>query len=150
MFVTYRMTRATWLLIVALLLPAPLFAADARELFDTGAKALSVGKADEALAAFEAAYKAQPSPTLLFWLGEAHLALGHKARAARYYRQYLEKLPAGIKAADAQMRLSVLKQDTPERKQKSRTMAWEDVDLNKADAARPPDRHHLTKRTKDQ
>ncbi len=139
------MTRATWLLTFALLLPAPLFAADARELFDTGAKALSVGKADEALTAFEAAYKAQPSSSLLFWLGEAHLALGHKERAAKFYRRYLEKLPAGIKASDAHMRLAVLKQETPERKQKSRTMALEDVDLSKPDAAEPAKKHSRKK-----
>jgi hypothetical protein len=141
------MTRATWLLMVALLLPAPLFAADARELFDTGAKALSDGKADEALTAFEAAYKAQPSSSLLFWLGEAHLALGHKERAARFYRRYLEKLPAGIKASDAHMRLAVLKQEMPERRRKSRTLALEDVDLSKAEAA-PPARKHSRKKGK--
>src|SRR5260370_2073550 len=123
------MTKAAWLLIFALLLPAPLLAADARELFDTGAKALSVGKADEALTAFEAAYKAQPSPSLLFWLGEAHLALGHKERAARFYQRYLDKLPAGITASDAHMRLAVLRQEHPGRKQRSRSLALGAVDL---------------------
>jgi len=139
------MTRATWLLIFALLLPAPLLAADPRELFDTGAKALSAGKADEALAAFEAAYKEQPSPSLLFWIGEAHLALGHKERAARYYRQYLQKLPAGIKAGDAQMRLTLLKREPPERKRKSRSMALEEVDLSKKKAVAPAKKHSRKK-----
>jgi len=134
-FVTYRMTRATWLLMVALLLPAPLFAADSRELFDTGAKALSVGKADEALKAFEAAYKAQPSPSLLFWMGEAHFAMGHKARAASYYRRYLAKLPAGIKAADAHMRLAVLKQEQPGQTKKNRRLAMKEFELSRKEAA---------------
>jgi hypothetical protein len=130
---------------VALLLPAPLFAADARVLFDTGAKALSDGKADEALTAFEAAYKAQPSPSLLFWLGEAHLALGDKERAARFYQRYLDKLPAGIKASDAHMRLAVLKQEQPGRKQRSRSLALGEVDLSKTDAAEPAKKHSRKK-----
>jgi hypothetical protein len=139
------MMRAAWLPIFALLLPAPLLAADQRELFDAGAKALSTGRADEALAAFEASYKAEPSPSLLFWIGEAHLALGHKQRAARYYRQYLEKLPAGIKAGDAQMRLTLLKHELPEPKQKSRSMALEEVDLSKRKAEEPAKKHSRRK-----
>jgi hypothetical protein len=120
-------------------------AADPRELFDAGAKALSTGRADEALAAFEASYKAKPSPSLLFWIGEAHLALGHKERAAKFYRQYLEKLPAGIKAGDAQMRLTLLKHELPESKQKSRSMALEELDLSKRKAEKPAKKHSRRK-----
>ena len=48
------------------LLPLRAHAADARELFAAGSKALNEGKAAEALQDFEAAYAAQQAPSLFF------------------------------------------------------------------------------------
>src|SRR5712692_8627964 len=112
-------------LILGLLLPAQVFAADAHQLFETGVQALGAGNAGQALTAFEAAYKAQPAPSLLFWIGEAHRGLGHKERAAKYYRQYLDQLPDGPKSAEAKARLAELKKGRPENRQ----LSLEEIDL---------------------
>src|SRR5260370_6700439 len=131
------MIRARWLLTFALLLPAPLLADDARELFQRGSKALSAGNAAEALAAFEAAYKAEPAPSLYFWIGEAHFALGHKARAARNYKLYLAKLPNGPNKAKAQARLEELKAPSV-RKKSRRKVNLAEIDLGKITEPPPP------------
>src|SRR5258708_3838560 len=137
------MIRANWLLLTfALLLPTPLFAADARELFQRGSKALVLGKGRQALAAFEAAYKADPTPSLYFWIGEAHRELGHKAKAAKYYRLYLAKLPNGPNKAEAQARLAELKAP-PERKQSRRKLNLAEVDLGRTAPSPPPKKLEL-------
>ena len=112
-------------LLLALGLPSPLLAATAHELFQTGAQALAAGKAAEALSAFEAAYAAQPSPSLLFWLGEAERASGHSVKAARYYRRYIKAEPNGTKKADALARLAERKAQTP----MHRGLSLEELDL---------------------
>ena len=123
--------------IVALQLPARVFAADAHQLFDAGQKALVVGQADQALKAFEASYKAQPAPSLFFWIAEAHRALGHKASAVRYYRQYLRRLPDGPKRADARARLAELKKGRAERDGNRGTLSLDEIDLARPAEAAP-------------
>jgi tetratricopeptide (TPR) repeat protein len=125
------------LAIVLMLLPAQLPAADARELFQRGSSALAAGKPGEAIRAFDEAYKEQPSPSLLFWLGEAHRAAGHNKRAAAYYRRYLRQEPDGPKAAEAKAALAELKPKPGERKTKGpRKLSLADIDLKQA--APPP------------
>ena len=95
--------------LMMLLVPAQVRAADARELFQSGSKALQAGKADEALKDFEEAYAAQPAPSLLFYIGEAHRALGHRAKAEQSYRKYIEAQPGGPKIAEAKKRFAELR-----------------------------------------
>ena len=121
--------------IVALQLPAQAFAADSHQLFESGQKALVAGNADQALKAFEASYKAQPAPSLFFWIAEAHRALGHNASAVRYYRQYLRKLPDGPKRADARARLSELKKGRAERDGNHGALSLDEIDLARHEGA---------------
>ena len=121
--------KALGLLILALLLPAPLFAADARALYEKGSQALAAGKADEAVSAFEASYASYPSPTTLFWLAEAERALGHNRKAVKYYRDYLKKAPGGPKVADASARLAELRKAPPVGKRRRREMSLAELDL---------------------
>jgi hypothetical protein len=95
---------------------SPLLAADARALFGSGASALQAGRADEAVKDFEAAYAEQPSPSLLYWLGEAHRAAGHSAKATSYYQLYLKNAPKGDKVASAQAALATLSKARPQKK----------------------------------
>jgi hypothetical protein len=124
------MAKALCTLTLALLLSARVFAADAHALYERGVKALAEGKARQALTSFEAAYKAQPVPTLFFWIGEAHRALGHKERAASNYQRYLDELPYGSKKEEAQARLAELKKGQPKSKETPGRLALEDLNLN--------------------
>src|SRR5436190_9582204 len=100
------MTRIIAIVALGLALPMRASAADARELFQQGSKALEAGNGAEALGAFEQAYKLQPSPSLLYWIGEAFRVAGNNKEAASYFQQYVDKLPNGPKAPEARARLA--------------------------------------------
>ncbi len=124
------MPRFLILLLSLSLTSLPLVAADVRALFRAGSDALAAGKADEAVTDFEAAYAAQPAPSLLYWLGEANRAAGHPAKAARYYRRYLKTAPRGEKRADAKAHLAELKKDSATgKRRKSRRMRADEIEL---------------------
>lgn len=125
------------LFVLAILVSFSLAAADSREFFQRGTTALSAGKAEEAVTAFDAAYAAQPAPSLLFWLGEAHRAAGRDAKAAGYYRQYIAKLPSGPRVADARARLVELASTSPARG-KPKRMELEELDLKLPTTVPPP------------
>ena len=67
---------------------------EAKARFNEGKEAYDLGHFDDALAAFEAAYKAKPLPGFLFNLGQCHFGLGHYRRAVFFYERYLELMPA--------------------------------------------------------
>ena len=121
-------------------------APDARTLFQDGEKALQAGDDLRAVADFEAAYAAQPAPSLLYWLGEAHFQAGHSAKAEDFFRKYLKAMPQGPKAAEAKARLVELKPAAPakktrvtvgeiEVKRKRKAMQMEEVKLAPARVA---------------
>ncbi|MEZ4398882.1 MAG: hypothetical protein R3B06_02625 [Kofleriaceae bacterium] len=65
----------------------------AKRHFAKGDKLFALGKFDQALDEFEAAYEAKPAPKLLFNIGQAHRNLGHAREAIFAYRKYLRELP---------------------------------------------------------
>lgn len=82
--------------------------AKARELFDAGAQAYGVGAFAEAVRAFDAAYKAAPSPPILFSLSQAlrrQYVVDKRRdtleRALAGFQEYLQKVPQGGRRADA-------------------------------------------------
>ncbi len=131
-------SRALFALLGALALSAPAAraadsAAQARELFQKGSAALAAGKSQEAIDAFEAAYKAGNSPSLLFFLGEAYRQAGNSAKAVEEYQLYLEKMPNPPKKAEAEQHLAELKK-APAAKRK---VALGELDLGGAPSAAP-------------
>lgn len=58
-----------------------------------GDKLFALGKFDQALVEFEAAYQAKPLPKLLFNIGQAHRNLDHHDQAIFAFRKYLRELP---------------------------------------------------------
>lgn len=82
--------------------------ARARELFDAGAQAYGVGAFAEAVRAFDAAYRAAPSPPILFSLSQAQRRLYVVDRrretleqALAGFTKYLDQMPVGGRRADA-------------------------------------------------
>jgi hypothetical protein len=79
--------------------------------FQRGAQAYALGHFEEAIAAFESAYKLDPAPILLFNIAQANRHLGRKERALFFYRRYLEQAPAAPNRADAQRHVAELEEE---------------------------------------
>jgi tetratricopeptide (TPR) repeat protein len=62
---------------------------EARAHFQRAEKSFSVGRFREALASYEAAYKALPLPAFVFNIAQCHRNLGQPERAVFFYRRYL-------------------------------------------------------------
>lgn len=101
------MTRSGRALVAVLLLWALAGAGEAegrggaRDRYQRGAKLYQKGLYAEALEEFEAAYKMQQLPRLLFKMAQAHLMLGHGGEALSLYERFLKmepRPPADIKA----------------------------------------------------
>jgi tetratricopeptide (TPR) repeat protein len=79
------------------LCPAPAGAAGekatAKRIYKKGVTEYNLGHLDEAIAQFEKAYELDPSPILLFNIGQAHRKLGHGDRAVFFFRRYLAENP---------------------------------------------------------
>jgi hypothetical protein len=91
---------ASTLLLAALVnLSAPARAEDhaadreARAQFQRAESSFNLGKFEEALAAYEAAYKAKPLSGFLFNIAQCQRNLGHHERALFFYRRYLALEP---------------------------------------------------------
>ena len=65
----------------------------AKDHFDKGNQAYAVGRFDEALVEFTAAYDAFPAPEFVFNIGQCHFNLGHYDDAGFFYEKYLEARP---------------------------------------------------------
>ena len=65
----------------------------ARRHFDRGARLYKQARYREAIAAFEAAYKARPHGVILFNIAQCHEKLGDLAAAWKSYDAYLKAIP---------------------------------------------------------
>ncbi|MBK9035158.1 MAG: tetratricopeptide repeat protein [Myxococcales bacterium] len=65
----------------------------AKKHYAKGDKLFALGKFDQALVEFEAAYEAKPLPKLLFNIGQAHRNLDHYDQAIFSFRKYLREVP---------------------------------------------------------
>lgn len=123
------------LVLALLVVPRPVVAEDAatrtaKRHYLKGDKLFNLGKFDQALAAFEAAYQAKPIPKLLFNIAQAHRNLEHHEQAIFSYRKYLSLVP------DADNREAVLelideleiKQEQAERDERDRLAALDERD----------------------
>jgi len=89
--------------------------AEARALFEIGAKAYKAGNYADAIGAFEQAFQRAERSGLMFSLGQAHrmqyFAKGNPENlksAVKYYRMYLEKDPKGSRRGEVQEALEKL------------------------------------------
>ena len=78
--------------------PAPDFERTARTETELGKKAYDLGRFEEAIAHYSAAYDAMPLPALLFNIGQCHRQLGQFGRASFFYGRYLDLAPRASNA----------------------------------------------------
>jgi tetratricopeptide (TPR) repeat protein len=66
---------------------------EARAHFDRAEKAFNLGRFEEALAAYQAAYEALPLPAFLFNIAQCHRNLRNREQAIFFYQRYLSLAP---------------------------------------------------------
>ncbi len=71
----------------------------ARTATELGQKAYDLGRFEEAIRHYSAAYQTMPLPALLFNLGQCHRQLGQFGQAAFFYGRYLDLVPKAPNAA---------------------------------------------------
>lgn len=81
-------------LVIAISILLPLVASaqridDARARFEEGQRLYEAGKFEDAIAAFEAAYKAKPHPNVLYNIGQAYERLLDYPSSVRFFERYL-------------------------------------------------------------
>jgi tetratricopeptide (TPR) repeat protein len=99
---------------------SPESAKKAKALFDAGGRAYESGQFDVALQAFEQAYAIYPKETLLFSMAQAHRRLfverrspDHRDHAIRLFREYLQRVSAGKRRAEATAAIGELEAAAP-------------------------------------
>ncbi len=65
----------------------------AKQRFLQGTRAYDLGRYDEAVREYEAAYKLKDDPALLYNIGQAYRLAGKPADAARSYKSFLRRMP---------------------------------------------------------
>jgi tetratricopeptide (TPR) repeat protein len=82
--------------------------ATAREHLQRGMRLYDLGRFDEAIKEFEAAYQYQDGPVYLFNLAQAHRRAGNDAKALELYRTYLRKAPDAPDRDQIERRIAAL------------------------------------------
>jgi tetratricopeptide (TPR) repeat protein len=80
----------------------------ARDHWERGTKYYDIGKYDEAIKEFEAAYEAKTDPAFLYNLAQSHRLAGHTNEALKLYRTYLRYVPKAPNRADIEARINEL------------------------------------------
>ncbi len=96
---------------LAALAAAPARAEDktaSRDHWERGTKFYDLGKYDDAIREFEAAYEAKSDPAFLYNLAQSHRLAGHNGDALRFYRTYLRYAPKAPNRADIEERIKEL------------------------------------------
>lgn len=88
---------------------APLTAAtEARAHYNKGTSFYNLGRFQDALAEYEAAYLAVQDPPFLFNIAQCHRKMGNNRDALGFYRSYLRVAPSAPNRAEVQKRISEL------------------------------------------
>jgi tetratricopeptide (TPR) repeat protein len=106
----------TTLVLALLALPAPARAQEpddkarstARAHFARGNSFFDLGRYDEAIAEYEAAYQAKNDPALLYNIAQAHRLGGHAPAALRLYKAYLARRPDAPNRREVEVKIATL------------------------------------------
>jgi tetratricopeptide (TPR) repeat protein len=87
----------------------------AKDHWERGTKFYDIGKYDDAIKEFEAAYEAKSDPAFLYNLAQSHRLAGHPNEALRLYRTYLRYVPKAPNRADIDDRIKELEKAAAEK-----------------------------------
>jgi len=82
--------------------------AAAKEHYMKGTKYFDLGRFEDAVKEYEAAYEAIDDPVLLYNIAQAHRLAGHTERAIFFYRSYLRRVPAAKNRAEVELKIDEL------------------------------------------
>ncbi|HXI60194.1 MAG TPA: tetratricopeptide repeat protein, partial [Polyangia bacterium] len=82
--------------------------AAAREHYQKGTAFFDLGKYQDAIKEFEAAYEAKNDPAFLYNLAQSYRLAGNPEQALRFYRTYLRKNPKPPNRADIEEKIAQL------------------------------------------
>ena len=118
----------------------------AKKHYAKGDKLFALGKFDQALVEFEAAYEAKPLPKLLFNIGQAHRNLDHHDQAIFAFRKYLRELPDADNREAVEKLIDDLERDKTVADERDRARQAElDRELARQRATRSDDRAIYTR-----
>lgn len=83
-------------------------ATEAKQHYEEGTKAYSLGEFPRAITEFKAAYNAKAEPTLLFNIAQSYRLAGDANQALFFYRSYLRNKPDAINRRDVDRRIKEL------------------------------------------
>src|SRR6185369_323115 len=104
------------IVVLALVAPAAVFAAGAddtaaaREHYQKGTSYYDLGRYQDAIKEFEAAYETKNDPALLHNLAQWHRRAGNTEQALHFYRTYLRRVPKAPNRAEIEGRITALEQ----------------------------------------
>jgi tetratricopeptide (TPR) repeat protein len=85
-------------------------AVTAREHYQKGTSYYDLGKYDDAIKEFEAAYEIKNDPALLYNLAQSNRLAGNSEQALHFYRTYLRYVPKATNRAEIESRIAQLDQ----------------------------------------
>lgn len=85
----------------------------ARAEYQAGQRLYKLGRFDEALARFEAAFLAKPDPAFLFNIGQCNRLMGRRDEALRAYRNYLKEWSAAPNRPEVESFITELEKARP-------------------------------------
>jgi tetratricopeptide (TPR) repeat protein len=85
-------------------------AASAREHYQKGTTFYDLGRYDDAIKEFEAAYQIKNDPALLYNLAQSHRLAGNAEQALHFYRTYLRRVPNAKNRTEIEGRIAALEQ----------------------------------------
>jgi len=112
------LTIAVWAVLSLTARPAPAAedaAASAREHYQKGTAFYDLGKYDEAIKEFEAAYEIKNDPALLYNLAQSYRLAGNAEQALHFYRTYLRRVPKVANRAEIEERITALEQQVAQK-----------------------------------
>src|SRR5262245_62111772 len=84
--------------------------APAREHYQKGTAFYDLGRYQDAIREFEAAYELKNDPALLYNLAQSHRLAGNAEQALHFYRTYLKKVPKAANRVEIEGRITTLEQ----------------------------------------
>ena len=95
----------------------------AKQHFYRGEKLFALGRFDDALAEYEAAFEAKPLPEFLFNIGQCHRNLGSYEKAIFSFRLYLSKQPEARNRAAVEALIKELEEKSAEERRRQAAAA---------------------------
>lgn len=109
----------------------------ARVHFQRGTNAFDLGRYDEAIREYEAAYSHERDPALLYNIAQAARLAGHDERALRLYKAYLQAAPSSLERTEV-MRFIARLQARMASRQAERSLITSALGTAPADTPPPP------------